>query len=262
MAFTDDEIEMHRMEATAFRGVFFDLRRKGFVAEATINGVRKGLGVFPTAAEAGAAYTKARAEHPVKPKAKRAGSFTDTFSLFLAKHGSKPPKGAEMVYDGQVFVYGGLTFRVKGSGKRAPRWAYHQWSSACLDCGEGYDVLTTAAGPKGITRRCAEHRKANPWADDAAKSRAKTKARKVAGAPAVSTADMKLSEVVDMVAAGLAAVRDEMPMAEFLQAVCSYASDRPGLLGMLPGLERIVRGGKPQELLVDGDVVVFGNDRD
>lgn len=153
------DVEAKRAEAKALRGVTYDARIDRFTAEIYAGGVRRWLGSYITAREAHDAYLAADAEREV---VKRVSAFSQAYTAFRERHGGRdnlPPEGAALEYDGQVFVFTGLTWRKAGAGKP---FAYMSWSSRCKTCGEDYKTMSPAAVTvaKGVTRNCPQHTKA------------------------------------------------------------------------------------------------------
>jgi hypothetical protein len=151
-----------REEARQYTGVWYDNRAKKFAAEVYSCGQRHFLGLFDTAAAAGAAYKEARASLPVADRRGGAPSFQSVYEAFLRDvprdDEDEPVLGSELVYDDQTFTFTGLTFRRKGKG--GPRYPLYIWSCRCKDCGAPYETMTAAnASAAGITRRCELHRR-------------------------------------------------------------------------------------------------------
>jgi hypothetical protein len=145
-------------QARLHRGVWYDSRAKKFAAEVYSCGERHFIGLFDSAAAAGAAYAEARNRLPV---ADRGGSsFQKVFEPFLdtVRRDAKgtPVIGSALVYDGQTFTFTGVAFRRRGK----VRYPLYCWRSACTECGAQYETMTAAnASAAGVTRRCEQHRR-------------------------------------------------------------------------------------------------------
>lgn len=149
-------VEQKRELAKTLRGVSYDARTDRFTAEIILAGERKWLGSYHTAQEAADAYVEAAALRPKREKSQTA--FAEAYAKFRQDHGgdrATPLEGAELVYDGQVFVFVGLIWRKV----RGVKYAFFAWDGACQTCGAGYRTMTPApvSVAKGITRNCHSH---------------------------------------------------------------------------------------------------------
>lgn len=151
------DAEMKRRQAKGHTGVSYDARSDRFTAEIWVEGRRRWLGSYHTVVEASDAYQAAKAERPQREQ--KPNAFMQAYAAFRDRHGGdrqEPPEGAELVYDGQAFVFAGTTWRnVKGRG----RFAFMVWRSKCKTCGAEYSTMTPSpvSVAKGVTRNCQEH---------------------------------------------------------------------------------------------------------
>ena len=150
------EVEQKRGEAKALRGVSYDPRIDRFTAEIYVGGERQWLGSYVTSGEASRAYLEAAAQRA--PVVRVASAFRQVYAAFRDLYGGRegtPPVGAVLEYDGQRFVFQGMTWRRQGGGT----FAYMTWESCCKSCGKVYRTMSPAAlsVAKGVTRNCPEH---------------------------------------------------------------------------------------------------------
>lgn len=234
------DVEGKRAQARDLRGVSYDPRIDRFTAEIYENGVRRWLGSYITAVEAGEAYGEAAATREPRPRS--GTSFADCYAAFRGKYGgdrNNPPVGAEMVYDGQKYRFAGVDWRKpKGGGAKA----FFVWDSHCKTCGTLFKTRTPApvSVAKGITRNCPEH----------AKGRG---ARKPAAEPRKA---FTLGERAASALEPLGLLYDSVPLEEAVRVASeAVGTDVSLLVAHISKTGRL--GNDPAPFRIEGDRLVF-----
>lgn len=248
------DVEMKRRQAKDYTGVSYDARSDKFTAEIWVEGQRKWLGSHHTAEEASNAYEAAKAERPKREQ--RPSAFMRAYAAFRDRHGgdrADPPEGAELVYDGQVFVFVGTTWRhVKGKG----RYAFMVWRSKCKTCGAEYSTMTPSpvSVAKGVTRNCREHVGETPFGKRAA-PRPK---------PQAKAEPLTMFEELAACLRVIGRTHDRLPIGR----VAELVAERSSLWHRVGGADRALRRWAEGKVSTDtecpvtmrGDVVVFPED--
>lgn len=161
-------LEQKRGDARRYAGVTYDRRIDRFTAAITIDGVKKHLGSFLTAKEAGDAYAQMRSANPVR----RPLPLVQSIRQLMVEFNRTAARDGDRVAAGEIFTApDGQRFRVEGIERYKKRYWY-VWSARCRVCG---DLFTQYCGMKlevisGLTRNCKAHhgvnsRRMDVWPD-------------------------------------------------------------------------------------------------